>query len=63
VLGPLIERALRQSMVLSQGDPMIFLTRPISAGLIVISLVLLAAPLVSATFKSKKIRNPPFIPL
>ncbi len=55
VLGPLIERALRQSMVLSQGDPMIFLTRPISAALIVISLVLLAAPLVSASFKRKEI--------
>src|SRR5215510_3875879 len=55
VLGPLIERALRQSMVLSQGDPTIFLTRPISASLIVISLVLLAAPVVSAYFKRTEI--------
>jgi putative tricarboxylic transport membrane protein len=45
VLGPLIERALRQSMVLSQGDPTIFLTRPLSAALMVVSIVLLAAPL------------------
>jgi len=34
---------------------MIFLTRPISAALIVISLVLLAAPLISAAFKGKEI--------
>jgi putative tricarboxylic transport membrane protein len=54
VLGPLIERALRQSMVLSQGDPMIFLTRPISAALIAIAFILLAAPLASASFKRKK---------
>jgi putative tricarboxylic transport membrane protein len=53
VLGPLIERALRQSMVLSQGDPMIFLTRPISASLIVVSIVLLVAPTLLASFKGK----------
>jgi putative tricarboxylic transport membrane protein len=51
VLGPLIERALRQSMVLSQGDPTIFLTRPISAVLIAVSLLLLAAPLVMGRWK------------
>jgi putative tricarboxylic transport membrane protein len=55
VLGPLIERSLRQSMVLSQGSATIFFTRPISAGLIVISIVLLAAPLVVAFFKQKQI--------
>jgi putative tricarboxylic transport membrane protein len=57
VLGPLIERALRQSMVLSQGDPTIFLTRPISASLIVISIILLAAPLMVAFFGRKEIRT------
>jgi putative tricarboxylic transport membrane protein len=54
VLGPLIERALRQSMVLSQGDPTIFVTRPISASLIVISIVLLAAPVMVAFFGRKE---------
>jgi putative tricarboxylic transport membrane protein len=53
VLGPLIERALRQSMVLSHGDPMIFLTRPISASLIVVSLFLLVVPTLLASFKGK----------
>jgi putative tricarboxylic transport membrane protein len=45
VLGPLIERALRQSLVLSQGDLTIFFTRPIAASLMLITAVMLAAPL------------------
>jgi len=45
VLGPMLETALRRSLLLSAGDPMIFLTRPISAVLIVISLLLLTYPL------------------
>ena len=53
VLGPLIERALRQSMVLSQGDPMIFLTRPISASLIGVAIVLLVGPTLLASLNRK----------
>jgi len=56
VLGPLIERALRQSMVLSHGDATIFLTRPISAVLIAVSFLLLAAPLLLAALKGKAVR-------
>jgi putative tricarboxylic transport membrane protein len=46
VLGPMLETALRRSLLLSAGDPMIFLTRPISAVLMLISFFLLAYPLV-----------------
>jgi len=46
VLGPMLETALRRSLLLSAGDPAIFLTRPISAILILISFFLLAYPLV-----------------
>jgi putative tricarboxylic transport membrane protein len=46
VLGPMLETALRRSLLLSAGDPMIFLTRPISAALMVISFFLLSYPLV-----------------
>jgi putative tricarboxylic transport membrane protein len=46
VLGPMLETALRRSLLLSAGDPMIFLTRPISAALMLISFFLLAYPLV-----------------
>lgn len=39
ILGPMMERALRQTMEMSRGDFTIFLTRPISAGLLVITVV------------------------
>jgi putative tricarboxylic transport membrane protein len=55
VLGPLIERALRQSMVLSQGDPTIFFTRPISASLIIISILLLTAPVILGLLRKREI--------
>ncbi len=38
VLGPLMEENLRRSMVISGGDPSIFVTRPISLGLILAAL-------------------------
>ncbi|TNC46928.1 tripartite tricarboxylate transporter permease [Rubellimicrobium rubrum] len=38
VLGPLLEENLRRAMILGRGDPMVFLTRPISAGLLVLTL-------------------------
>jgi putative tricarboxylic transport membrane protein len=41
VLGPLMEENLRRAMRISGGDPMIFLQRPISLGLLIASLLLL----------------------
>jgi len=41
VLGPLMEENLRRSMLFSRGDPAIFLTSPISAGLLALSAALL----------------------
>ncbi|VDS08178.1 Tripartite tricarboxylate transporter TctA family protein [Paracoccus haematequi] len=41
VLGPLLEENLRRAMILSRGDPTTFVTRPISAGLLVLSLAVL----------------------
>jgi TctA family transporter len=38
VLGPLMEENLRRSMVLSGGDPSVFVTRPISLGLLLATL-------------------------
>jgi TctA family transporter len=42
VLGPLMEENLRRSMLLSRGDWAVFITRPISAVLLIASLGLLA---------------------
>ena len=39
ILGPLMERGLRQSLEISRGDFTIFFTRPISAGLLAIAAI------------------------
>jgi putative tricarboxylic transport membrane protein len=41
VLGPLMEDNLRRAMRISGGDPMIFLNRPISLGLLIAAAILL----------------------
>ena len=41
ILGPLMEENLRRSMVLSRGDPMIFLQRPISLVILLLCAALL----------------------
>lgn len=45
ILGPMAERSLNQALTLSHGDFTVFLTRPISAGLLAITLAMLLAPL------------------
>jgi putative tricarboxylic transport membrane protein len=47
VLGPMLETALRRSLILSDGSFRIFLERPISAAFILLALVALATPLFS----------------
>jgi TctA family transporter len=42
VLGPLIETNLRRAFLISRGDPMVFLERPIAAGFVAASCALLA---------------------
>ncbi len=42
VLGPMLEENLRRSLMLSQGSPTIFATRPISAGLLLVTIIALA---------------------
>jgi TctA family transporter len=49
ILGPLMEENLRRAMRISSGDPMIFVNRPISLGLLIAALfllVLVALPMV-----------------
>jgi putative tricarboxylic transport membrane protein len=45
VLGDSMERALRQSLTMSQGDPMILVDRPISAVLLALAALILVSPL------------------
>ena len=48
VLGPLAERALRQSLIISDAGLLIFVTRPISAVLVIAALAAVAVPIVRA---------------
>jgi putative tricarboxylic transport membrane protein len=46
VLGPLAETSMRQSLLLSQGDPSIFVSRPISGVILAIAAVLFLLPVI-----------------
>ncbi len=46
VLGPMMENSLRQALLMSGGSPVIFFSRPISAALMGIAILLLVFPLI-----------------
>ena len=54
ILGPLMEENLRRSMMLSRGDPMIFLERPISASLLGITVLIIAMILLPSFRKTRE---------
>jgi TctA family transporter len=43
ILGPMLEEHLRRAMIISRGDPMIFLERPISLALLIAAAAVLSA--------------------
>ena len=53
ILGPMMEENLRRALLLSRGDWTVFVTRPLSAGLLVVAAILLAVVL-SPSIKSKR---------
>jgi putative tricarboxylic transport membrane protein len=44
ILGPLAEQEFRRAMTISQGDPTVFLTKPLSAALLALALAALLGP-------------------
>jgi putative tricarboxylic transport membrane protein len=54
VLGPLLEEHLRRAMIISRGDPMTFVERPISAGLLALALIAIVASLLPAIRKKRE---------
>jgi TctA family transporter len=55
ILGPLMEEYMRRALLLSRGDPMVFLQRPISATLLAIGvLAVIVAGLPSLTRKREE---------
>jgi len=57
VIAPILEQSLRQSLIMSNGDYTIFLTRPISASLMVVSAALLALAALSFILKQRDWRS------
>lgn len=53
VLSPIMEQALRRSLLISNGSPFIFFQRPISSGIIILVIVLLIFPLIPK-FRKKR---------
>ncbi len=53
VLGPMLENAFRLSLVMAGGKMTLFLTRPISAGFILCTAILLIIPIMKRTLGNK----------
>jgi TctA family transporter len=53
ILGPMMEENLRRALLLSRGSWAVFVTRPLSAGLLVAALVLLGIVLLPS-IKAKR---------
>ena len=54
VLGPMLEEHLRRAMIISRGDPSIFVTRPISAGLLLVALAVLVVVFLPSVKKKRE---------
>ena len=54
ILGPLMEEYLRRAMLLSRGDPLVFLRRPISMTLLVISTLAMLSVLLPSFSKTRQ---------
>jgi putative tricarboxylic transport membrane protein len=55
VLGPMMENALRQSLIMSNGSVDIFFTRPISLGIVLVVLALLILPMLPWVKKKREV--------
>ncbi len=55
VLGPMLEEHLRRALVISRGDPMVFIERPVSAVLLLIGAIALGAMLLPTIRRRKDV--------
>jgi putative tricarboxylic transport membrane protein len=53
VIAPILEQSLRQSLIMSNGNYLIFFSRPISAGLMAVCIILLALSALAYMLKRK----------
>jgi TctA family transporter len=55
VLGPLLEENLRRALIISRGDPTVFVTRPISAALLVVAVGAVALAVLPAIRRRREV--------
>ena len=53
VLGPMMEENLRRALQVSQGDPSVFVTRPISLAFIIATVLILIVMVLPAVRKQR----------
>jgi putative tricarboxylic transport membrane protein len=46
ILGPMAEQEFRRAMTISNGDPMIFLQKPLSLALLVLAAIAVLSPII-----------------
>jgi TctA family transporter len=54
IIGPMLEEYLRRAMLISRGDPTVFFTRPISATMLLLAIIALAAVLMPSVRKKRE---------
>jgi TctA family transporter len=54
ILGPLMEEYLRRAMLLSRGDPWVFVQRPISITLLILAVLAMFTVLIPAFSKTRE---------
>jgi putative tricarboxylic transport membrane protein len=54
ILGPMMEENLRRALLLSRGDPVVLLTKPISAGFLIAAIILLGIILAPAIRRKRE---------
>ncbi|MFH1491380.1 MAG: tripartite tricarboxylate transporter permease, partial [Pseudomonadota bacterium] len=57
VLGPMLEEAFRQSLMLSQGDFTIFVSRPLSVSFLIVAFFLLLIPIITQRKKLSTLKE------
>ena len=57
VLGPMMEKTFRHSLIMSRGDFSVFITRPISGVIFSIAIILLILPLIAKGSKRERIAS------
>ena len=54
ILGPMMEEFLRRALLLTKGDPSVFIRRPISATMLVIAALALVSVVLPALRKKRE---------